>query len=143
MLRMARNATILGFGLSISAVVGWLLLRETKRQQEVAHQSRRPGAEEPQQIVLPLNALHQDTAASGTEPQKDDITRVPDDLTRIKDIGTRFAEALQATGITSFSQLAGETPESLAERLSQHVTVRAERIRTKDWIGQAALLAQK
>ena len=140
MFKTARNLIALGIGLSTSAVVGWLLLKESKRQQEsgevtVSSQRRSPEAETPPAIKLPLEALEE------AEPvQAEDAE--PDDFTRINGIGPRYAEALVKVGITRFEQLAAQTPEALAELLAPHVRVRAERIRDKDWIGQAARLAQ-
>lgn len=142
MYKTARNLTVLGIGLGTSAVVGWLLLRESKRQDindtiTVKSQRNVSNAEE-MEIVLPLDELDgEDDILLATSEQPDD----KDDLTKINDIGPRFAEALAALGITTFAQLAQETPEALAERLAAHVTVRAQRIRDKDWIGQAAQFA--
>lgn len=144
MYKTARNLTVLGLGLGTSAVVGWLLLRESKRQDvngTVTVKSQRTmGDAEEMEIVLPLDALTDEDSIiiASSEPSDGE-----DDLTQINDIGPRFAEALAALGITTFSQLAQQTPEALAERLADHVSVRAQRIRDKDWIGQAAqLMAQ-
>jgi predicted flap endonuclease-1-like 5' DNA nuclease len=136
MYKTARNLTVLGAGLSASMVVGWLLLRQSKRAKEAARgvvvksQIRSSQPDEIPQIVLPLDVLE-------PEPQAGD-----DDMTQIKDIGPRFATALGAIGITRWSQLAEQTPETLAEKLAPHVTVTAQRIRTRNWIGQAAQLAK-
>jgi hypothetical protein len=135
--KTARNLTVLGFGLSASAVVGWLLLRERKREKEssgitVKSRSRDTNLDAMPPIVLPLGTLD----GSEESPREDT-------LTQINDVGPRFAAALRAIGITRFEQLAQQTPAALAEQLAQHVTVRPERIRTKDWIGQAAQLARK
>ncbi len=135
MYKTTRNLTALGIGLGVSAIVGWLLLRENRRRDDdasvtVRSQRRQSAPAESPQIVLPLEPIDE---AGGAE----------DDLTQINDIGPRFAEALQAIGITRFDQLAQQTPEELAERLSTHTTVRAQRIREKDWVGQAAKLAQR
>lgn len=133
MYKTLRNISLLGVGLSVSAIVGWLLLREAKRDKElttltIKSQSRVSEPDETTRIVLPLNAL--DAEAEQSE--------LADDLTEIKDIGPRFAQALQTIGITSFARLAQQTPEDLADQMSKHVTVRAERIRNNNWIGQAA-----
>lgn len=139
-MKTARNLTVLGIGLGISAAVGWLLLKESKRAKEVTRltiksQIRSPEPENFPSIVLPLEALEEKHA---TAPAAD----TADDLTKINDIGPRFAEALAAIGITRYAQLAAQTPESLAERLAPHVNVRAQRIRDRDWIGQAERLAR-
>jgi hypothetical protein len=137
--KTARNLTALGLGLSVSAIVGWLLLRESKRGRElpiitVKSRSHDAGLDDMPPIVLPLDALEgsDEETAIGAKQTGDD------DLTQIKDIGPRFAAALRAIGITRFDQLAAQTPETLAELLTPHVTVRPQRIDDNDWIGQAA-----
>lgn len=138
--KTARYLTALGLGLSVSAVVGWLLLKESKRGREthsltVKSRNREAELDDMAQIVLPLDALEsseEEGAGAGDG----------DDFTRIKDIGPRFAAALRAIGITSFEQLAKQTPETLADQLAQYVTIRSQRIRDKNWIGQAARLSR-
>lgn len=136
MYKTTRYLGLLGIGLSASAFVGWLLLRENKRGKEgstVTIKSQRASeTTETPQIVLPLADLE-----SEEEPSPDD------DLTELKDIGPRFADALRKAGITRFEQLAKETPDSLAESLAPYVSVRAGRIRENDWIGQAAQRARQ
>lgn len=141
MYKTVRNLTILGVGLGASAVVGWLLLRENKRQDSettitVKSQRHTSDMDEAPQIVLPLDALDAEDQSAA-----EDTDKQVDDLTQINDIGPRFAEALAAIGITRFADLAQQDPDILAERLAEYVTVRAQRIRDKDWIGQAARLA--
>jgi len=134
MYKTVRNLTVFGIGISASALVGWLLLRETKRSKKtpdtVIKSQRISDSEEVPEIVLPREALDSEDTPAQTTTQ--------DDLTEIKGIGARFAEALQAAGINSFEQLAEQTPERLAELLSNHVTIQPDRIRKNDWIGQAA-----
>jgi predicted flap endonuclease-1-like 5' DNA nuclease len=133
MYKTVRNITVLGLGLSASALVGWLLLRENKRDKEanVTVRSYLPESEgEIPQIVLPMADLEDEPEDAGV-----------DDLTLIHDIGPRFAAALHAIGITQFRQLAGLTPEELSERLAPQVKASAQRIRERDWIGQAAQLS--
>ncbi len=60
--KTARNLTALGFGLSVSAIVGWLLLRENKRGREltaITIKSRNRDIEPDNMppIVLPLDAF--------------------------------------------------------------------------------------
>lgn len=142
MVKTVRNLTVLGIGLGASAIVGWLLLRESKRQDVdgpliVKSQKRPVEPDTVQHIEVPL------TPPDEFDTQRDsDGDGEADDLTQISDIGPRFAHALELIGITKFAQLAAETPESLADRLAEHVTVRGRRIRDKDWIGQAAKLAK-
>ncbi len=138
MYKTVKHLTIFGIGLGASAVVGWLFLREKRSGRSITGEVRNVDESNSSQtpipeIVLPLDAI------DDKEPAPPD--RTPDDLTRIKDIGPRFAEALRRAGISTFSELAQETPESLAERMSPYVSVRPQRIRDKDWIGQANALS--
>jgi len=140
MYKAVRNSIVLGAGLAASAVVGWLLLKESKRGKLAARflvRSRVPDAEpEPlPEIKLPLDTLEAEPAPAV------DAAMPGDDFTLIKDVGPRFAQALRDAGIVSFAQLAAMTPETLAERLAPFVTVRPQRIRNNDWIGQARQLA--
>jgi len=138
MLRTVRNATVLGLGLSASAIIGWLLLRESKRSKDTSTVTIRSQAgngptEAMQPIVLPREALE-----ATADEQAGYVPRAgADDFTHIRGIGPRFAEALYQCGITTFAALASETPDSLAEKLAPYVTIRPQRIRDFDWIGQA------
>ena len=145
MYKTVRNLTVFSLGLGISAVVGWLLLKESKRGKDVASvtirsQSRASELDEIPQIVLPLEPIpaEEQSAAAAPEPT---LTQ-PDDLTLINGIGPRYAEALHAIGITQYAQLAAQEPEELANKLAPYVTIRAQRIRDNDWIGQALNLAK-
>jgi predicted flap endonuclease-1-like 5' DNA nuclease len=134
--KTARNLTVLGLGLSVSAIVGWLLLKESKREKEsagitVKSRSRNTDLDDMPPIVLPMEDWE-----SGEETGEDD-------LTQINDIGPRFAAALRAVGVTRFEQLARQTPEALAAQLAPHAAIRPQRIRDRDWIGQAARLAKR
>ncbi|WP_119072958.1 helix-hairpin-helix domain-containing protein [Aggregatilinea lenta] len=135
MYKLTRSATVLGVGLSISAFVGWLLMRESKRapESDTIVKSRMADPDEMSEIPLPLEEI-----------DSDDDAAVPsfDDLTEIRGIGPNYAQALHAIGITRFEQLAQETADTLAERLAAHATISSQRIRESDWIGQAVLRAQ-
>lgn len=137
MYKTTRNVTLLSVGLGVSAVVGWLFLRETKRspQAEVVVKSRLPESDALAEIPLPLDDSD-DSGPDGAEPGDDDFTE-------IRGIGPSYAEALRAIGITRFEQLAQQTPDDLAGRLSQHVKLGAQRIQESDWIGQAAQKAKR
>jgi predicted flap endonuclease-1-like 5' DNA nuclease len=143
MYKTAKTLTVLGIGLSASAVVGWLLLRESKRDRglprvTIRSQYQAPEVEAVPHIVIPREALEEaedDHAGAGDTSS--------DDLTQIRDIGPRFAEALKQIGITRFAQLAAQSPEALESQLAPLVNVRAQRIRANNWIGQAAHLASQ
>ncbi len=146
MYKVARNLAVLGAGLGISAVVGWLFLREHRRNRSddapvlLKSQIRAEPMDMPN-IVLPLDSIiGDDRGTAGKEPS---VVDSEDDLTRINDIGPRFADALRAVGITSYAQLAAQTPDKLAEKLVPHVRVTVQRIQDKNWIGQAAQLARR
>lgn len=140
MYKAVRNSIVLGAGLAASAVVGWLLLKESKRSKLAARFLVRSRVHEVGPEPLPEIKLPLDTVEAEPVPAAD-ATVPADDLTRIKDIGPRFAQALRDAGIVTFAQLAAMTPEALAERLAPFVTVRPQRIRNNDWIGQARQLA--
>jgi predicted flap endonuclease-1-like 5' DNA nuclease len=63
-----------------------------------------------------------------------------DELTVIVGIGPVYAHALYALGIRTFTELADQNPDELAQRME--VNVSPERIRHEDWIGQARQLSQ-
>jgi predicted flap endonuclease-1-like 5' DNA nuclease len=145
--KTARNLLVLGTGLGISALVGWLFLRESRRSRDdapvlIKSQSRATEPSDMPNIVLPLDTMVSD---DGDESPDTDQTaaETEDDLTRINDIGPRFADALHAIGITSYAQLAKQTPDALAKALTPHVRVTARRIQDKDWVGQAAQFASR
>ncbi|OUC08789.1 hypothetical protein RY27_06875, partial [Litorilinea aerophila] len=62
-----------------------------------------------------------------------------DDLTRIRGIGPVFAARLQEAGVRTFADLAGLTPEAVAEIIGWPV----QRVLNSDLIGQARSLAQE
>ena len=67
-----------------------------------------------------------------------------DALRSIGDIGPRYAEALHEIGVHTLADLARYTPELLAQELREKAGVRVtpDRIRAKDWIGQAQSLSE-
>lgn len=67
-----------------------------------------------------------------------------DALRSIGDIGPRYAEALHEIGVHTPADLARYTPELLAQELREKAGVRVtpDRIRAKDWIGQAQSLSE-
>lgn len=141
MLKQVRNISLLSLGLSASALVGWLLLRDKKQNAEPGVVTIRSVGKDPQgemgEIVLPLD----DAEASEATVQPAKIDAEHDDLTRINGIGPRFAQGLYTIGVLTFEQLAQQNPEELAQKLAPYVSVRAQRISDNDWVGQAAQLA--
>ncbi len=83
-------------------------------------------------IPIPMEPIEEPDHAAAAE----------DDFTQIDGIGRTFADALHTIGIHRYEQLAKQTPDALAERLAHHTSVTAQRIRNKDWIGQAKRLAK-
>ena len=73
------------------------------------------------------------------EPPKDKLPQA-DDLKRIKGIGPKISGELQAAGITTFAQLAANTPDALQQILKE-ASVRATSPAT--WPEQANLAAAK
>ena len=147
MMKKAWSAAVLGLGLSISAVVGWLFLRDSKQRKgdsrtvTVRSQVGGNGSDEMQPIVLPREAL-EESADDGAEETGATGSQEGDDFTLIRGIGPRFAQALRDGGVTPFAALARETPDRLAERMAPYATVTAQRIREGDWISQAKALAR-
>src|SRR5205085_9362692 len=68
-----------------------------------------------------------------------------DDLKKIARIGQAYAKALYQIGIRRFADLAQYTPQELSQALLEQagVRVKAEKIASEDWIGQARRLAQQ
>ena len=62
------------------------------------------------------------------------------DLTVIKGIGPKFAETLNAAGITSYAALANETPERLQEVVQPAAW---QKVDFDDWIAQASALSRQ
>lgn len=145
--KTARNLMVLGTGLGISALVGWLFLRESRRSRDdapvlIKSQSRTAEPSGMPNIILPLDTMVSDDGAESPDTDQK-AAETEDDLTRINDIGPRFADALHAIGITSYAQLAQQTPDALAKELTPHVRVTAQRIQDKDWVGQATQFASR
>jgi hypothetical protein len=69
-------------------------------------------------------------------------TKLATDLTAIDGIGPTLAKRLQAAGIATVGNLAGQTAQRVASMLGPHSRVTAQRIRDEDWIGQARKLAR-
>ena len=62
------------------------------------------------------------------------------DLTVIKGIGPKFAETLNAAGITSYAALADTTPEQLQEIVQPAAW---QKVDFEDWIAQASALSRQ
>jgi hypothetical protein len=82
--------------------------------------------------------------SSGPANDKGDNPSDPsDDLTRIDGIGRAIAGRLQASGIRTYTDLAGLLPEEIAELLSGVTGISPQRIAKEDWSGQARGLATR
>jgi predicted flap endonuclease-1-like 5' DNA nuclease len=68
-------------------------------------------------------------------PRKTTAATSKDALTEIDGIGPAYERALNALGIFTFAQLAGQNPDTLASQMAARVT--AERIKREKWIEQA------
>lgn len=140
-----RNLIVLGLGLGVSTLVGWLLFRERRGkwfEGRAGHALPDSAALEMPQIVLPIRPSVTEEVVISSKSSAPAASDSGDDLTRVKDIGPKFANALRAIGITHFSQLAEQSPDELASKLMPFVKVRPQRIRDNDWIGQAKDLAK-
>lgn len=65
----------------------------------------------------------------------------PDDLTKLGGVGPKLAEAMQAAGITHFTQIAEMGGEAVGKRLSDN-GVRYAKAAAETWAEQAKLAAQ-
>lgn len=65
------------------------------------------------------------------------------DFTRIRGISPKIASRLQEVGILTFEKLAAMTPNEVVARIGIASGVSSEAIAKKDWIGQAAKLAEQ
>lgn len=76
-------------------------------------------------------------------PPRDEAEQ-QDALRSITDVGPKYAEALHQIGVHQPADLVHFTPEKLAEvlRTKAGVKVTPDRIRAKDWIGQARKLGE-
>lgn len=137
-----------------SIIVGWLLMDQAERakRRHAAAIMVRPATEPPpaaaptrEPTQKPAPAKEMPAAPAPSKPSNvssDDTSTKPDDLTLIEGIGPAYAKALNAAGITTFAELAKQTPAKLAAKLA-NARVNAERIRSQNWIGQAKKLSQK
>lgn len=122
--------------LILGAVFGYLIL-EYMAQGQVQQQKRpvRSASEAKVKVGATVGATHGQW--QGTDEA---VAMSNDDLTLINGIGPTFAKALNALGIHTFSQLAGQSAADLASRMTTRIT--AERIRRDRWIEQARELAR-
>ncbi len=135
-----------GLGLALSLVVGWWLMRFLREDEEEPEFAVRIPSQRPADINIPLPPqLVDDIEAGGVaarEAQPPPPPTASDDLTQIDGIGPKYAATLQALGITTFAQLAQQDSEALANQLrEQGLRISGERIRDKDWVGQAGRVA--
>jgi len=87
----------------------------------------------------PLKTFRQESVALPDEP----APALPDDdLTLIRGIGSTYLSYLQKVGVTTFAQLAAETPASLKERLDERSIKGIGVYRLGNWINEARSLTQ-
>lgn len=122
--RFGRVIGVLVFGVGVGIIIAyWLKQQEEAFQRQMRQQHpKSPMPTSETQIILSQKTL--DQADSG------------DDLTRINGIGPKTAQALRATGITSFATLASTSPHDLHDKLKGLRGLTPEKI--NGWIEQAA-----
>ncbi len=129
--RLAKTVVVCGLGAGALAVLGWLLARLLKEEEDseaAAWVSTVPAAPERTEFEVPLD-------------EEVPVAGQVDDFTRITGIGPRYAEGLIALGITSFRALSEQDGAELADGLhSQGLRITGDRIAQDDWIGQARRL---
>lgn len=67
---------------------------------------------------------------------------MPDDFTLIRNISQKTASRLHEAGILTYEKLAAMTSDEIVSRIGAGSGISAESIAKKDWIGQAAKLAE-
>ncbi len=101
-----------------------------------------PVVEEAEEAVMEAPA-EEEAPAAAEKPEEpaavEGAAAAEDDLTAIKGIGPKFAETLQAAGITTFAALAQLTPEEL-EQIVQPAGW--QKVDFAEWIAQATELAR-
>jgi len=125
--------------LILGVLLGFVILEYLVQEQERRLKRRvRP--------VSPLGDVIQEEMANASSTRRqwqgtdDAASAARDDLTLINGIGPAFEKALNGAGIHTFAQLADQTPEGLASRMTTRIT--ADRIRRDRWIEQARELAR-
>jgi large subunit ribosomal protein L21 len=122
--------------LILGAVLGYLILEYLAQNQEQPQKrTPRPVGNVKEKVGAPAGSTHRQW--QGTNEA---VVTSSDDLTLINGIGPTFAKALNALGIHTFAQLAGQSAADIASRMSTRIT--AERIRRDRWIEQARELAR-
>jgi predicted flap endonuclease-1-like 5' DNA nuclease len=138
-------------------LVGWWLLRLLRDEEEHEEAVRIP-SQRPADINIPLPPQPIDYLLDEAEAIVDEVVEAPpvvesepaaapaadasDDLTAIDGIGPKYAKGLNELGITTFARLQQADPDDLAEQLkSLGLRIIGDRIRSEDWIGQAAKLS--
>ena len=120
----------------IGIAIGAWIVRPVQEAPRQAHRYSAPKSDAP-----PPAEASSAKAAKPAPPRKATAPAEPDPLIDIKGIGPTALARLTELGITTFAQVADETPESLAEKMGGRIT--AERIKREDWIGQAKASAKK
>ena len=115
------------------------VVEEPVAEEFVAEPVAEPVEEAVEEAVLEAPAQEEVPAEMATEAPAFAQGVAADDLTVIKGIGPKFAETLQAAGITTFAALAQLTPEEL-EQIVQPAGW--QKVDFAEWIAQAAELAR-
>lgn len=130
-------------GLLLSIVASWFYTQQQRERQRVI-ESPVPAPSYPlKRDPVPASRTVQASPATpdilNTEPAVAGIRQ--DHLIDIDGIGPVFAKALNLIGIYTFTELAAQDADTLADKLPAAIT--ADRIRRDRWIEQAKQLQQK
>ncbi|MEO1040581.1 MAG: hypothetical protein AAFX09_13680 [Pseudomonadota bacterium] len=132
---------LLALAFAGGALTGWMLRAEPEAGVAENESGEAEDAPEPEPVAEPAPALAapgasvKPAAARTAEPDASQ----PDDLSRIKGVGPKLVAALNAAGVTRFSQIAAWSKADV-ERMDEAVNGRG-RIERDDWVGQAKALA--
>ena len=98
-----------------------------------------PAMQRPEEVELDLAPTPEAVAeASAPEPA---AAKAADDLTRLVGVGPKLAEALAASGVTRFAQIAAWTADDLA-RVDAALSLKGRAVRDA-WVEQARKLSRK
>lgn len=143
--RLLRTAFLIGIGAALGGLVILWLLRVLREEEETERAERVPSPRpEEYNIPIPLSPEPDESeeAAPATprtrRPAVERLATPEDDLTRIDGIGPKYADGLRKLGISSFSVLATQKPDELADNLKElGLRIIGDRIEAEDWVGQA------
>lgn len=138
---MIKRALFVGLGITVIVVkkATSLMRAGGKMLTDRGHDVDTVVAVAPEQGPIGSNGQHVDASTVGpAAPMVRTVkqTSKPDDLTSIKGIGPTYAKRLKEAGITTYAELATQTPDRLAE-ITRATGAAADPV---EWIAEARAL---